>query len=134
MSDALSIAASGMNVAALRLEVSARNIANMRSSGPMPTSSNPANFPPAYTPLRVNQTDVAGGGTTATVTPVTPAATPSYDPTAPFADDKGMVALPNVDVADEIVGLISTRFAFAANAYVARVDQKMMSSLLDVAT
>jgi flagellar basal-body rod protein FlgC len=134
MSDALSIAASGMKVAALRLQVSASNVANASSSGPLPTAKNSGSFPPAYTSLRVDQTDVASGGTTAAVKPIVPSTTPTYDPTAPYADGKGMVAMPNVDLADEMVQLMPTRFAFAANAYIARVDKRMMNSLLDIAT
>lgn len=134
MSDALSIAASGMRAAATRLQVSASNVANALSAGPLPTAANSANFPAAYIPLRVDQTDVVGGGTVATAKPVTPSYVASYDPTAPYADSNGMVAMPNVDLTDEMAQLSSIRFAFAANAYVARVDMRMMNSLLDIAT
>ncbi len=134
MSDALSIAASGMRAAALRLQVSASNVANSRSAGPLPDATNSAGFPPAYIPLRVDQTDVAGGGTYATIKPISPSYVTTYDPTAPYADSNGMVAAPNVDLAEEMVQQASIRFTFAANAYVARVDMRMMNSLLDIAT
>jgi flagellar basal-body rod protein FlgC len=132
MSIASTIALSGMNVAALRLRVSAGNVANARSDGPIPGSGNAGSFPGAYVPLRVNQTDTAGGGTSATVTAVTPATVPAYDPTAPYADDHGMVASPNVDFANEIVQQLLARYTFAANAQVVRADAQLSAALFDI--
>ncbi len=63
MGIASTTAISGLNAASLRLQVAANNIANSRSDGPLPDAANAGDFPPAYTPLRVNQTDVVGGGT-----------------------------------------------------------------------
>jgi len=83
MSIALSIAASGLAASSLRLDVSASNIANALSFGPLPTATNDAGFPPAYIPLRVDQTETAGGGTApkAPTAPATPA--PEAPPTSP---------------------------------------------------
>jgi len=134
MSIALSIAASGMAAAALRLQVSASNVANALSFGPLPTAKNAAGFPPAYIPLRVDQTDAAGGGTTATVRTALPSYVPIYDPTAPYADDRGMVAAPNVDLAKELIEQMLARYTFAANAKVASVDSQMTGSLLRITT
>jgi flagellar basal-body rod protein FlgC len=136
MTSALSIAASGMAAASFRLEVSAGNIANMLSTGPLPTATGPSatSHPPAYVPLRVNQVAVAGGGTAATAVPVSPSSVPAYDPTAPYADQNGMVAAPNVDPANEFVQQITARYSFALNAAVVRTDEKMFKSLLDIVT
>ena len=130
MSNASAIAVSGLNVASLRLQVAASNIANSLSTGPLPDAANAANFPAAYSALRVNQTDAAGGGTSATVATITPATV--YEPTAPFADDNGMVAGPNVDLANELVQLLVARYTFAANAQVIRGDAQMSASLLNI--
>ena len=132
MSIALSIAASGMAAAALRLNVSASNVANALSFGPLPTAKNAIGFPPAYIPLRVDQTDLAGGGTSASVTPVLPSYVPVYDPTAPFADNRGLVAAPNIDLGNELVQQLLARYTFAANAKVVSADAQMMKSLLDI--
>lgn len=91
MSIANAIAVSGLSVASLRLQVSASNIANASSDGPLPGTPNPENFPPAYSALRVNQVDNLGGGTSATVANVLPPTVATYDPTAPYADGRGMV-------------------------------------------
>jgi flagellar basal-body rod protein FlgC len=134
MSNVPSIAISGMNAAALRLEVSARNVANVSSAGPLPSAGSAIvqNYPAAYTPQRVDQVETAGGGTRAIVVPVSPAATPAQDATAPYADSNGMVAAPNVDLAGEAVDQLLARYDFAFNAVVLRSYAQMMKSLLDI--
>jgi flagellar basal-body rod protein FlgC len=132
MSIANTLAVSGLNVAALRLQVAASDIANSLSDGPLPGAANPENFPPAYSALQVNQTDLVGGGTSATVTTVLPATVPAFHPTAPFADGNGMVASPNVDLANEMMQLLIARYTFAANAQVIRADGQMSAALLNI--
>ena len=132
MSIASTIAVSGLNVASLRLQVAANNIANSLSDGPLPGAANPDNVPPAYTPLRVNQTDLAGGGTSATVSSVSPATVSTFDPTASFANVDGFVASPNVDLANEMIQLLIARYTFAANAQVIRADAQMSAALLNI--
>jgi flagellar basal-body rod protein FlgC len=133
MSSALSIAASGMAAASLRLDVSAANVANALSTGPLPTAagSNAASSPKAYVPQRVEQVALAGGGTAATVQPVSPSSVPRYDPSAPYADPNGLVAAPNVDLANEAVQQILALYTFAANAAVVRAVEKLNKALLD---
>ena len=132
MSIASTIAVSGLNAAALRLQVAASNIANSLSDGPLPGASNPENFPAAYAALRVNQTDTVGGGTGATVSVVSPATVPAFDPTAPFANSDGFVATPNIDLADQIIQLLIARTSYAANAQVIRADAQMSAVLLSI--
>ena len=132
MSIASTIAVSGLNAASLRLLVASINIANSQSDGPLPGVPNPENFPAAYTPLRVNQSDVVGGGTSATVSAVSPATVPAFDPTAPFANNDGFVASPNVDLANEMIQLLIARSNYAANAQVIRVDAQMSAALLNI--
>ena len=133
MSIASTIAVSGLSVASLRLQVAASNIANASSDGPLPDTPNPENFPLAYSALRVNQVDNFGGGTSATVTNVLPPTSATYDPTAPYADGRGMVASPNVDLANELVQVLLARFSYAANAHVIRVDAQMSGALVNIA-
>ena len=132
MSIASTIAVSGLNVASLRLQVAASNIANARSDGPLPGTPNPENFPPAYSGLRVNQVDNLGGGTSATVTTVSPPTVTTYDPNASYADDRGLVASPNVDLANELVQTLIARMSYAANAKVIRADAQMSAALFNI--
>ncbi len=134
MSGVLSIAVSGMLAASQRLQVSAMNVANMRSGGALPDAQGnyAANAPRPYTPLRVDQVDVANGGTRAIVTEVSPGYVATYDPSAPYADQDGMVASPNVDLADEVVQQLMASYLYAANARVVTSYNQMVKSLFDV--
>jgi flagellar basal-body rod protein FlgC len=132
MGVASTIAVSGLNVASLRLQVAAGNVANALSSGPLPGAANPEGFPSAYTPLRVSQVESPGGGTGATVTEVSPAYIETYDPSAPFASERGMVASPNVDITNELVQTLMARLSYAANAKVIRADAQMSAVLFDI--
>jgi flagellar basal-body rod protein FlgC len=132
MGIASTIAVSGLNAASLRLQVAAGNIANALSAGPLPGTPNPENFPSAYAPQRVDQMESPGGGTSATAAEVSPAYIETYDPAAPFANDRGMVASPNVDLANELVQTLIARLSYAANAKVIRADAQMSAALFDI--
>jgi flagellar basal-body rod protein FlgC len=128
---ALSIAASGLAAASLRLQVSASNVANMSDTGPLPDTANASAVPADYVPLRVDQVDI-GGATSATAVPVSPSYVPQVDPSEPYADGNGLVAAPNVDLANEAVQQIIARYELVANAKVMQVEAQMMQSLLDI--
>jgi flagellar basal-body rod protein FlgC len=122
-----------MLAASQRLQVSAMNVANMRSDGALPDAQ--GNYAPgaprAYSPLRVDQVDTANGGTRAIVSEVSPSYVASYDPSAPYANQDGMVAAPNVDLADEVVQQLMASYAYAANARVVTSYSQMVKSLFD---
>jgi flagellar basal-body rod protein FlgC len=145
----LSIATSGLSAASLRVSVAASNIANVLTTGPLPAtggsspsgvgagnSSNNSNFPAAFVPLRVNQVDQTSGatpgGTVATVSTVSPSFVAQSDPTAPFANQDGLVAAPNVDLASEFLQLLIAKESFAANAKVIQAFNNTAKSLLDI--
>ena len=144
----LSIATSGLSAASLRLDVAASNIANARDTGPLPatggsgasgstgSSSNASNFPAAYVPLQVNQVDQTNGslpgGTHATVSSVSPSFVVQSDPNAPFANQDGLVAAPNVDLASQFIQLLTAKYDFAANAKVIQAYASTTKSLLDI--
>jgi flagellar basal-body rod protein FlgC len=129
MSNAMSIAASGMTAAVRRLEVSARNVANASSDGPLPGAGDAGGV---FTPFRVDQVEVAGGGTAAQVSAVEPGQVPAYDPGAPYADQNGLVAAPNVNLEGEVIEALVARYTFAFNAKVMRASADMTKSLLDI--
>jgi len=132
MSIASTIAVSGMTAAALRLQISASNVANVDSSGPLPDSPSASSAPPAYNALTVNQTAMSDGTTFATVTQVQPGTVKTWDPGASYADAQGMVASPNVDLASQAVQQIMAGLVYAANAAVVRSDNQMTSALVNV--
>ncbi|WP_316191947.1 MULTISPECIES: flagellar basal body rod protein FlgC [unclassified Bradyrhizobium] len=134
MSSISSIALSGMNAASRRLEVSASNVANVMSTGALPNTDGtvPSGAPQAYAALDVVQTASADGGTQTSVRTSNPSTVASSDPQAPFANQKGLVAAPNVDLAQEMIGQMVAKYSYVANLKVMKADDQMTKALLDV--
>ena len=118
------------------MSVAASNIANARTTGPLPASGGSGT--PAYVPLRVDQvTQSSGsmpGGTVATVSTVSPSYTAQSDPGAAFANEDGLVAAPNVDLASEFVQMAAAKYSFIANAKVIQAYAETEQTLLDIKT
>lgn len=111
----------------LRLQVSASNIANVRSDDPRPGSADAADPASPYVPLQVNQVATADGGTRATVTHSTDAASPN--------DASGywdFAANPYIALTNEMVQLLVARFDLTANAKVLHTDAQLSATLLDI--
>lgn len=111
MTDALSIALSGLMAQNQTLSATASNIANVTTTGALPTPQSPAST--VYKPLNVNYTTLTDGGVIANVTPN---------------------AAPNVDLAQQIVNLIETKTAYKANVDVIKAQDEMMGDLLNTIT
>lgn len=132
------------------MSVAASNIANVQTTGPLPTSGGSGTsagagtssiaptFPAAYVPLRVDQVSQSSGstpgGTSTTVSTVSPSYVAQSDPSAPFANQDGMVAAPNVDLADQFVQLATAKYSFIANAKVIQAYSETEKTLLDITT
>jgi flagellar basal-body rod protein FlgC len=136
MSSIMSIAASGLAAVMQRQQVLANNVANENSDGPLPSASAAvrSQYPAAYVAQQVNQVATPDGGTSAVVSDVQPGTVMAYDPTAPYADQNGQVAAPNVDISNEVVQQAMSSYAFVANVDVMSAEQKMMQTLLDIQT
>ena len=63
---------------------------------------------------------------------MTPPTTAVYDPQAPFANPDGLVAAPNVDLAQELIGQLLASYTYTANATVMKADDRMTRTLLDI--
>lgn len=117
-----------------RLQVSADNVANADSDGPLPSAPTAvqAQYPAAYTPEQVEQIETAGGSTAAVVSNVEPGTVATFDAAAPYADANGLVASPNVDYASQAMQQVAASYEFAFNALVMRVYSQIAKSLLDI--
>jgi flagellar basal-body rod protein FlgC len=122
-----------MNAAARRLEVSASNVANLLTTGALPATNGAvaAGAPQAYQPLRLNQTASANGGTQTSVTAAAPSYVAISDPQAPFANQDGLIAAPNVDISQEMINQMVASYSFTANAGVLKAEDQMTKTLLD---
>lgn len=131
MVDAISTALSGMNAQKVRLQASASNIANISTAGGVPGSiTAPAAAPAVYKPLTATLTSQEDGGVIASLVEKENAYSTVSDPSSPYADANGNIAVPNVDLAEEAVNLVETKAAFKANAAVLRAQEEMSEELL----
>ena len=132
---AFGIAVTGMRAATARLEAASANIANAQSAGAVPGSDAPAGAGRVFQPVRVEQFEAGGpgapGGVGYRFTRDPGAYVQAYDPASPDANGKGMVALPNVDMATEALNLITAKLQYSISAKIARVASDMQRTALD---
>jgi flagellar basal-body rod protein FlgC len=98
---------------------------------PVTDGTVPSGAQQAYAPLQVVQTANGDGDTQTTVTTVNPSYVATSDPQAPFANQDGLVAAPNVDISREMVDQMIASYTFAANARVLKADDRMTKTLID---
>ncbi|CAO3402113.1 flagellar basal body rod protein FlgC [Azospirillum sp. A29] len=131
MVGSIGIALSGLTAQTRRLDASAANVANVRSTGAVPSADGGADGKrAAYQPIAVAQSD-ANPGTRTSFTPITPAYLQEYAPDDSAANGDGMVAAPNVDLATERINQMAASRAYGANVAVVRTQDEMLTSLLD---
>ncbi len=128
MISAMNTAFSGLNAAEKRISVSASNIVNAQSTKSV-VGGESVDTP--YTPLAVAQVSTQDG-VRAEATPKNPATLPVYNPDSPSADADGVVQMPNVDLAQEMVNMNIATYDFKANLNVIKKNDEMAQSLLDI--
>jgi flagellar basal-body rod protein FlgC len=132
MVDALSVAVSGLTAQKQKLAVSANNIANATTGGKVPDASNPsAPASTVYRPLIARTVSLGGGGVMVDITEKEPGYMAVFDPNNPDANDMGLIAVPNVDYAEEFVKILETKNAFKANVAVIKAQDEMTREMLD---
>jgi flagellar basal-body rod protein FlgC len=125
----ISIAGSALTAQSARLNAVASNLANADSMVGADGK-----------PYRARQvvfkaTPVEGGGIGVRVTQVVDSAAPLrmvYDPKNPLADANGNVAMPNVNVVDEMVNMISASRAYQNNAEVMNAAKSLLQKTLSL--
>lgn len=120
----LSVALSGLAVAAKRAFVSANNIVNTQSAGDGQAGG-------VFKPQTVEQISVPQGGVRAVTRPVSPASIPVYSRDHPAANQDGLVQMPNVSLEREIVNLKMAMISYRANLKVIETADEMAGELLD---
>lgn len=140
MIDSLTTALSGLKASKDRANVAADNIANVRTAGSIPGSAvdSPKDV---FIPSRVEQVPVStyapdgslrGAGVRTQISKQDPGYQIAPDPGARYADENGLVAVPDVDLATEIVNLKLASTIFKANIGVMKTVEEMNDALLDI--
>ena len=129
MNPVFNTALSALTAQGKRLEVSASNVANIRSTGVRPGAEAQAG---EFVPHQVALTSRAEGGVEANVVPVNPAGVLAAEPGAPDAGPDGLVARPNVSLERELVTQIEALRTFQANLKVIEAEDRKLGDLLDL--
>ncbi len=129
MVSAISSALSGLAAAGQRLNVSAQNIANAESTQTL-RNGQVVNEP--YVPQKLAQFTQPEGGVITELQPVNPPVKQVYDPNNAAADAQGVAAYPNVDTAEQLVGVQLSLYTAQANINVIRVQDKLTQSVLNI--
>jgi len=127
MLNVFTIAGSALTAQSARLNAVASNLANADSVAG-----------PDGQPFRGRQVvfaaqPVSGGGLGVRVTAVVDSAAPPrlvYDPRNPSANEQGMVTMPNVNVVEEMVNMISASRAYQNNVEVMGTARSLMQKTL----
>lgn len=102
------------------------------------SNSTDAQFDPNTGLLRIhsgialNQGQMSNGVEIASVQDAKNAVKTVYDPSHPDADANGYVQLPNINVVEEMVGMVTASKAYEANAIAAQNAKEMMNSALKI--
>ncbi len=128
MTKIIDTALSALRTEAKRIEVSAGNIANLRSPGVREGTSTPGGFQPKF----VVQSTRPGGGITSRVVPRDPASLLVYSPSSSEADADGLVAIPNINLEEEFITQIMARRAYEASAKLIKSEEERLRFLGDL--
>lgn len=122
----LNIAISGLNSAVQKISASASNIANFTTTGSLEKSKQSP-----YTPLTTtSKTTDNGGVQTQVIEKTNDPFTPTYDPGSPFADENGLIGVPNISLAEEAVNLNLAEIQYKASASLIRTEKELSDELL----
>jgi flagellar basal-body rod protein FlgC len=121
-----------------RLDVIAQNIANAHTTrGPdgLPYQRRVVSFESEMQKAQNPYGSRGAGLSTVRVSEISNDTTPGQrinDPSSPDADAKGMVTMPNVNLAFEMVDLITASRAYEANLTVAKNSRQMAMKTLEI--
>lgn len=128
------ISASGIHAQRTRLDVIANNIANAettRSADSGPYRRQMVTFRAAYDEARRNRPVLSGVEVGEIVEdPTEPRMV--YDPGHPDADSSGYLRLPNVNVVEEMVDMVSATRAYEANVAALNAAKSMVNTAIDI--
>lgn len=125
------VAGSGMAAQSQRLNVVASNLANADST----TSANGQPYKAKQVVFSATPVEGSGSAQGVKVTAVVEDNSPMkmvYDPKHPMADAQGYVAMPNVNVVDEMVNMISASRAYQNNVDVMNTSKTLLLRTLTI--
>ncbi|MFB5759732.1 flagellar basal body rod protein FlgC [Paenibacillus medicaginis] len=145
ISNSFGISSSALTAQRLRMDVISSNIANAETTRAQIVNGQAVPYRRKMTVLEPNQPSFSdmldarmNGKTTAAgvkVAEIREDASPLkpvYNPEHPDADEKGYVYMPNVDIAKEMVDMISASRSYEANVTALNASKAMISKALEI--
>jgi len=145
ISNSFSISASALTAQRLRMDVISSNIANAETTRASVTNGEAVPYKrkmvvlepnkTSFNSLLQNQMKGSGSGEGVRVSEIREDQSPLkpvYDPTHPDANADGYVYMPNVDIAKEMVDMISASRSYEANVTALNSTKAMISKALEI--
>jgi len=145
ISNSFSISASALTAQRLRMDVISSNIANAETTRASVTNGEAVPYKrkmvvlepnkTSFNSLLQNQMKRSGSGEGVRVSEIREDQSPLkpvYDPTHPDANAEGYVYMPNVDIAKEMVDMISASRSYEANVTALNSTKAMISKALEI--
>lgn len=82
--------------------------------------------------LSLNQGQMSSGVEVASITDAQNAVRTIYDPSHPDADADGYVKMPNINIVEEMVGMVTASKAYEANSVAAENAKSMMNAAMRI--
>ncbi len=140
--NAIDISASGLTAQRLRLDVISQNIANVnttrtQSGGPYRRKAvifEERQVQRPFSQILSEQIDqkTRGGVRVSRIEEDTSPSSLVYDPNHPDANEEGYVAMPNVNIVNEMVNMISASRSYEANVTAMNSMKSMASKALEI--
>ncbi len=130
----INVTGSALNAEQTRMDVIAQNIANAHTTHDADGKVYQRKVVSFESLMPEGCADQAAGGEVR-VAKISPDTTPGesiYNPSDPGADKNGMVQLPNVNIATEMVDLVGASRAYEANLAVVRNAKQMAAKALTI--
>ena len=127
MIGAIATALTGLNSASKKIEASAANIANINTVGAL----DEVNGQKPFSAVTTIQKALDTGGVQTNIVQKDPGFVPAFDNNSPFANEEGVIGLPNVNLAEEATNLILAKNTYKANAAVIKVSADLQEDLLN---
>jgi len=145
ISNSFSISSSALTAQRLRMDVISSNIANAETTRASVSNGEAVPYKRKMVVLEPNKTSFgtmlqnqmrgSGSGDGVRVTEIREDQSPLkpvYDPTHPDANAEGYVFMPNVDIAKEMVDMISASRSYEANVTALNSTKAMISKALEI--
>jgi flagellar basal-body rod protein FlgC len=131
MFNVFGIAGSALTAQSVRLNTVSSNLANADSV----TSANGQPYRAKQVVFEVRPISEGGEANGVRVTQIVESAAPlrtTYDPTNPAANNEGYVQMPNVNVVEEMVNMISASRSYQTNAEMMNTAKQLMLKTLSI--